>query len=162
MYAGRETEMDEANQDPENGNGLYTLGLACCIGISVCGTYSQQAQPGEIRHNAFLAHLADGPAMERTWKSLESKVDRAKKSGLMGLRIQVCVVDPSTLREDKEMRWSKDMVDGQRRINDVYISKAAGLRDGSLRSGVEVYRHHINDIVDMRITRDRIMLIAKA
>lgn len=79
MYGGTETHMDSARQDQEGGAGLYTLGLACCIGISVCCTYAQEAEPGEIRHDAFLAHLADGPLMEKTFQSLKSKVDLAKK-----------------------------------------------------------------------------------
>ncbi|KAG8164381.1 hypothetical protein KVR01_006299 [Diaporthe batatas] len=167
MYPGKETAMDEAKQDHENGPGLYTLGLACCIGISVCGTYTHHHQRAgeEARPNAFMAHLADGPAMERTWQSLKRQVDGAKRDGLAQLRIQVCVVDPATLGEDEApgMRWSQGMMDEQGRLNDDYIRKAAALRDdrGS-RFRVAVHRHHINEVVDMRITRDRRMLVVKA
>lgn len=164
MYSGKEINMDEAKQDREGGPGLYTLGLACCIGISVCGIYPRRAEPGEIRYNAFLAHLAEGPPMERTWQSLESKVERAKKNGLRDLEIQVCVVDPLTLREDEapDMRWSQRMIDGQKKLNRDYIQKASGLRDRGSRSKIEVCQHHINDIVDMRITGDREMLVIGA
>lgn len=101
MYSGKEVQMDEAKQDQEGGAGLYNLGLACCIGISVYDMYARKAEPGEIRYDAFLAHLADGPLMEKTWQSLKSKVDRAKSNGLTNLKIRVCIVDPSTLKEDK-------------------------------------------------------------
>lgn len=156
--------MDEAEQDREGGPGLHTLGLACCIGIGVCGKYSHRAEPGEIRYNAFLAHLVDGQAMESTWQSLKTKVDLAKRNGLKDLKIQVCVVDPSTLREDNvpNMRWSQGMIDDQRRLNHNYINKAAGLGDRGPRSKVKVHQHHINEGVDMQITRGRKMLISKA
>jgi hypothetical protein len=164
MYSGTETHMDEARQDQEGGRGLYTLGLACCIGIGVCGTYTQEAEPGEIRYDAFLAHLADGPRMEKTWQSLRRKVDLAKEKGLGDLRMQVCVVDPPTLRKDKagSMVWSRAMEDEQKKLNAVYVAKAAGLGAAGFPRAVDVRRHHINTDVDMLITRDRRMLVLDA
>ncbi|KAG6361301.1 hypothetical protein INS49_009526 [Diaporthe citri] len=161
MYSGTEVQMDEAKQDQVGGAGLYTLGLACCIGISVCGTYAQEAEPGEIRYDAFLAHLADGPLMEKTWQSLKRNVDLAKSNGLTNLKIQVCIVDPSTLKEDNGMKWSQALIAEQQKINDDYIIKATSLlTTGSQK--VDVHSHHINKEVDMRITSDRRMLILDA
>lgn len=166
MYSGKEVQMDEAKQDQEGGAGLYTLGLACCIGISVCGMYDQKAEPGEIRYDAFLAHLADGPVMEKTWHSLKSKVDRAKSNGLTNLKIRVCIVNPSTLKEDKtpDMKWSQAMIVEQQKLNDRYVIKAASLltmaRTGSQK--VDVQSHHINKEADMQITSGRRILILNA
>lgn len=151
--------MDEARQDEEGGTGLFTLGLACCIGIGVYGTYAQEGRPGKVRYDAFLAHLADGPDMEKTWQSLKSKVDRAKSNGLSHLKIRVCVVDPSTLKEDEtSMRWSRAMIAEQQNLNDGYIAKASSLLSPGSRR-VDVQSHHINKEVDLRITSDRRMLV---
>lgn len=155
--------MDEAKQDQVGGPGLFTLGLACCIGISVCGTYAQEAEPGEIRYDAFLAHLADGPLMEKTWQSLKSKVDLAKSNGLANLKIRVCVVDPATLKEDETdgMNWTQAMIVEQQKLNNEYVNKAASLLTAGSQK-VDVQKHHINKDVDMRITSDRRMLILDA
>lgn len=163
MYSGKEVQMDEARQDREGGTGLYTLGLACCIGISVCGTYNQKAEPGEIRYDKFLAHLADGPLMEKTWQSLKRKVVLAKSNGLTGLKVQVCIVDPSTLKDDKAagMRWSRAMIVEQQKLNDYYVNKAATLLAAGLHKD-DVRTHHINVEVDMRISSSRRMLILNA
>ncbi|KAK7716397.1 hypothetical protein SLS64_003551 [Diaporthe eres] len=166
MYPGKEIQMDEAKQDQEGGAGLYTLGLACCIGISVCGTYAQKAEPGEIRCDAFLAHLADGPLMEKTWQSLKSKVDRDKSNGLTDLKIRVCIVNPSTLKEDKTpgMKWSQAIIIEQQKLNDYYVIKATSLLTTTRRGSqkVDVQRHHINKEADMQITSGRWMLILDA
>ena len=163
MYSGTEVQMDEAKQDQEGGAGLYTLGLACCIGISVCGTYVEKAEPGEIRYNAFLAHLADGTDTEKTFQSLKSKVDLAKSNGLTNLKIQVCVVDPSTLKEDETegMSWTQAMIVEQQKINEKYITKAASLLTAHSQK-VDVKTHHINKEADMQVTKDRKMLTADA
>lgn len=162
MYPGKEVQMDEAKQDQEGGAGLYTLGLACCIGISICGTYALKAEPGEIRYNSFLAHLADGPLMHKTWQSLKRKVDLAKSNGLTGLKIQVCIVDPSTLKEDKTgMRWSRAMIVEQQNLNYYYVKKASTLL-ATTSQKVDVQTHHINNEADMRITSGRKMLILDA
>lgn len=115
---------------------------------------------GEIRHDAFLAHLADGPQMEKTWQSLKTKVDLAKSKGLTNLKIRVCVVNPSTLKEDETpgMRWSQAMVLEQQKINDDYVARAAGLL-GTVSQGLDFQGHHINNDIDMRVTRDRKILI---
>lgn len=163
MYSGTEVQMDEAKQDREGGTGLYTLGLACCIGISVCGTYTHKAEPGEIRYDKFLAHLADGPLMDKTWQSLKRKVVLAKSNGLTGLKVQVCVVDPSTLKEDKAsgMTWSRAMIIEQKELNTDYVNKAANLLTAGSRK-VDVRTHHINKEADMRITSSRRMLVFDA
>lgn len=166
MYSGKEVQIDEAKQDQEDGTGLYTLGLACCIGISVCGMYAQKAERGEIRYDAFLAHLADGPLMEKTWQSLKSKVDRAKSNGLRDLKIRVCIVNPSTLKEDKTpgMKWSQAMIVEQQKLNDHYVNKATSLLTTTRRGSekVDVQSHHINKEADMQITSGRRMLILDA
>lgn len=150
--------MDKARQDQEGGTSLFTLGLAYCIGIGVCGKYVQKAEPGEIRNNAFLSHLADGPDMEKTWQSLKSKVDLAKSNGLTELKIQVSVVDPLTLKDDESMNWTQPMIVEQQKLNDGYIAKASSLLTAGPQT-VGVQRHHINKAVDMRITSDRRILI---
>lgn len=163
MYPGTEVQMDKAKQDQEGGAGLYTLGLACCIGISVCGRYAHKAEPGEIRYDAFLAHLADGPLMEKTWQSLKRKVDLAKSNGLTNLKIRVCIVNPSTLKEDRTqgMKWSQAMIVEQQKLNDFDVIKATSLlTTGSQK--VDVQSHHINEEADMRITSRRRMLILDA
>ncbi|KAI7783693.1 hypothetical protein LA080_011402 [Diaporthe eres] len=166
MYSGKEIQMDEAKQDQEGGAGLYTLGLACCIGISVCGMFDRKAEPGEIRHDAFLAHLADGPLMEETWQLLKRKIDRAKSNGLTDLKIRICIVNPSTLNEDKTpgMKWSQAMIIEQQKLNDHYVIKANSLLTTTRRGSqkVDVQSHHINKEVDMQITSGRRMLILDA
>lgn len=113
-----------------------------------------------MRYDAFLAHLADGPQMEKTWQSLKAKVDVAKSKGLTNLKIRVCVVDPSTLKEDETpgMRWSEAMIIEQEKINDDYVARAAGLL-GTVSQGLDVQSHHINNDIDMQVTRERKVLI---
>lgn len=98
--------------------------------------------------------------MEKTWQSLKTKVDLAKSKGLTNLRIRVCVVDHSTLKEDETpgMRWSQAMIVEQQKINDDYVARAAGLL-GTVSQGLDVQSHHISNDIDMRVTRDRKILI---
>lgn len=152
--------MDQARADDEDGDGLYTLGLAVCIGIAVVGSYhsSNAAEPGEIRMNKFLAHLADGPQMERNWMRLKNLVESAKHRGLGALRVRVSIVDPESLREDDSgFVWSDAAIRQTKATNDIYVRRVAQLTRSSLGPAtlMQIKSHHVNNAKDMEITAEK-------
>ncbi|KUI69330.1 hypothetical protein VM1G_05459 [Cytospora mali] len=158
----KEVMMDQTRADIEGGPGLFTLGLAVCIGIAVVGDYNTRAREGETRYDKWLAHLADGPMMEITFNTLKSRVESAKRHGLRNLKVKMSVVDPESLREDDSgFVWSERDIRQTKDTNALYITKVRELTRTSSGNAtlMRVERHHVNDAKDMEILASKEMRI---
>ncbi|KAJ4416916.1 hypothetical protein N0V82_006466 [Gnomoniopsis sp. IMI 355080] len=101
--------FDSAKKSQELGRGLQIHCLAGGIGIAVTGRYSHSLKSGQVRYDAFLAHLVEG-RMRETLKQLLYDVAEAKKKGLNILSMLVCYRDEKTLGQDTRMIWNSRTV----------------------------------------------------
>lgn len=141
--------MDEACADVVGGPGLYTSGLATCIGIAVSGIYytGPDTSDGreEIRCDKFLAHLGDGREMARTWRKLEHMVWHAIVTHrLSEVRVAITVLDTNTLKEDEDVKWTEAMVAHEVAKVKEFMNKAEMLVRGISGGVFMVDRHHVN------------------
>lgn len=146
--------MDQAHADVEAGDGLYTLGLAVCIGITIIGEYNTHPEQGEIRHDKLLAYLADGPIMEVTFNTLELQVESAKRHGLKSLRVKMSVVNPESLRGDEFMFvWSESDIRQTKDTNALYACKVRESTRATSGPATLMYieGHHVNGATDTEI-----------
>lgn len=117
---------DGARADQEYGSGLQIRRLAGGMGIAVCGRYTDRPRAGQVRHDAFLAHLVEG-RMEDTMLALQAQVEEARRRGLRDLATEICYRDDQTLTQDPGMLWNSQMVGAERRLNDRFICRAEAL-----------------------------------
>lgn len=101
--------FDSAKKSQELGRGLQIHSLAGGIGIAVTGRYSHSLKSGQVRYDAFLAHLVEG-RMRETLKQLLFDVAEAKKKGFHILSLLVCYRDEKTLGQDMRMIWNSKTV----------------------------------------------------
>lgn len=159
-----EVYMDEAQASLVGGDGLFTLGLATCIGVAVSGTYGRASANANSsdHYNKFLAHLADGPLMEQTWANLARLVQHAVVLGLSSLQVLISVPDVTTLWEDEDIAWTAAMIQQEKQIVDCFVRRAEGLARGMAGSVVRVDRHHINRPRDMKVTKEGLLVVTDA
>lgn len=112
---------DSVKKAQELGHGLQIHCLAGGIGIAVTGCYSQRLKHGQVRYDAFLAHLVEG-RMRETLKQLLLEVAEAKKKDLQIVTLLVCYRDEKTLGQDTRMVWNSKMVSEEVKLRESLIS----------------------------------------
>lgn len=142
---------DSARADLECGNGLQIRRLAGGMGIAVRGQYGERSRAGsgQVRHDAFLAHLVEG-RMEQTMQALVAQVEEAvRRRGLRDLQTDICYRDDQTLDQDSGMIWNSQMIAVERRLNDRFICRAEELWGCTPR----LHPYHVSgDKVGMRVS----------
>lgn len=113
---------DGCQADQEFGRGLQIQCLAGGMGIGVHGRYERGPKAGQVRYDAFLAHLVEG-RMEDTMLVLQAQVEEARKKGLVDIKTVVCYRDDKTLNQDPRMIWNSQMVAGEQRLNERFIQR---------------------------------------
>ncbi|KAJ4386698.1 hypothetical protein N0V93_009596 [Gnomoniopsis smithogilvyi] len=112
--------FDSTKKSQELGRGLQIHCLAGGIGIAMTGRYRQGLKPGQIRHDAFLAHLVEG-RMRETLKQLLVDVAEAKKKGFITLSLLVCYRDEKTLSQDPRMVWNSKTISEEIRLRESLV-----------------------------------------
>lgn len=108
---------DSVKRAQELGRGLQIHCLAGGIGIAVTGRYRHALKHGQVRYDAFLAHLVEG-RMRETLKQLLVEVTEAKKKGLEILTLLVCYRDEKTLGQDTRMIWNSKTISEEVRLRE--------------------------------------------
>lgn len=111
---------DSVKKAQELGRGLQIHCLAGGIGVAVTGRYYQGLKHGQVRYDAFLAHLVEG-RMRETLKQLLVEVAEAKKKGLQILTLLVCYRDEKTLAQDTRMIWNSKTVSEEVKLRESVI-----------------------------------------
>lgn len=112
---------DSVKKAQELGRGLQIHCLAGGIGVAVTGRYHHGPKHGQVRYDAFLAHLVEG-RMRETLKQLLVEVAEAKKKGFQILTLLVCYRDEKTLGQDSRMIWNSKTVSEEVRLRESLIS----------------------------------------
>lgn len=87
------------------------------VGIAVTGQYRSSPKAGQVRYDAFLAHLVEGRMLD-TLRRLLDGVDDARKDGLEDVNVVVCYRDEKTLKQDPRMLWTSRMALSELRLRE--------------------------------------------
>lgn len=145
---------DAVNKDEESGRGLRIHCLAGGIGIAVTGRYRHGPKTGQVRHDAFLAHLVEG-RMRDTLKQLLVDVTEAKKKGLYLNSMLVCYRDEKTLSQDTRMIWNSKTVSEEVRLRELLIQMV----EEALGETPDLVPYHVLDEKSVCIGPERLVRI---
>lgn len=138
---------DSTQKDQEFGKGLQIHRLAGGIGVAVTGHYRQGARAGQVRYDAFMAHLVEG-RMRDTLKALLSDVEHARKKGFVVVKTTFCYRDEKTLNQDQRMIWSSRMVIDESKLRERLVQMA----ENSLGDAPDLHPYHVLSEKAMSIT----------
>lgn len=146
--------FDSTKRAHELGRGLQIHRLAGGIAIAVTGRYRHGLKPGQVRHDAFLAHLVEG-RMRETLKKLLVDVAEAKKKGLHVLSMLVCYRDEKTLSQDTRMIWNSKTISEEVRLRESLIQ----MLEEELDESPDLVPYHVLNERSVCIGSDRLIRI---
>ncbi|KAF3768797.1 hypothetical protein M406DRAFT_327216 [Cryphonectria parasitica EP155] len=129
---------DDFQKAQEFGKGLQIQCLAGGMGVAVTGRYRNHPKAGQVRYDAFLAHLVEG-RMQDTLKRLLGDVNEAQKQGLKNVQLLILYRDESTLSQDPKMIWSSRMMASELRLRERLLA----LVEEELGEAPDLHPYHV-------------------
>ncbi|CAN8100659.1 unnamed protein product [Discula destructiva] len=145
---------DAYHKDQEFGRGLQIHCLAGGIGIAMIGRYRHGAKAGQVRDDAFMAHLVEG-SMRETLKQFLGDVVVAKKKGLQVISMVLCYRDEKTLSQDTRMIWNSRMVTEELRLRKTLVCMV----EEALGELPDMLPYHVMDEKSVCIGPERLIRI---
>lgn len=145
---------DTSKKDQELGRGLQIHCLAGGIGIAATGRYRHGPKAGQVRNDAFLAHLVEG-RMRETLKQFLADIAEAKKKGLYLVSMLVCYRDEKTLSQDTRMIWNSKTVSEEVKLRELLLQ----IVEEALGEIPDLVPYHVLDEKSVCIGPERLVRI---